>query len=85
VIHHTPRDPYPPSASIRETLTTRPLIVETYSTRRALLSSKRQYHWRVRHKSNGEVVASGEGYAAARDRDHIVDVLWPDLVVDPLG
>lgn len=85
MIHHTPQDPYPPSAPIREVLSGRPLYVETYSTRRALLSNKRAYYWRVVHKSNGEIVASGEGYAAARDRDHIVTVLWPDLSIDSLG
>ena len=39
-----------------------------------------QYRWRVRH-SNGEVMASGEGYVDKRDRDHAVKVLHPDLDV----
>lgn len=59
----------------------RPLKVETHS-RIGLLG--RRYYWRVRH-DNGEVMASGQPYKDARDRDHAVDVLWPDLGIDPLG
>lgn len=87
MIHHTPQDPkatWPEATPIRGNLGNRPLVVETYSTRRALLSSKRSYGWRVKHKSNGEIMGSGEMYSDARDRDHAVDVLWPDLSVDPL-
>lgn len=87
MIHHTPGEKatYPEAVPIRGNLDPRPLVVETYSTRRALLSSKRSYGWRVVHKSNHEIMASGEMYSDARDRDHAVDVLWPDLSVDPLG
>lgn len=88
MIHHTPDEPkatYPASAPIRGTLGNRPLVVETYSTKRALFSNKREYRWRVRHKSNSEILASGEAYADPRDRDHAVDVLWPDLGIDALG
>ena len=87
MIHHTPGEKatYPESTPIRGNLSNRPLVVETYSTRRALFSNKREYRWRVRHKSNSEILASGEAYADPRDRDHAVDVLWPDLKVNPLG
>lgn len=87
MIHHTPDEPkatYPASAPIRGTLGNRPLVVETYSTRRALFSNKREYRWRVVHKSNHETMASGEGYRLQSDRDHAVDVLWPDLGIDAL-
>lgn len=84
--NHFPEDAYPPSASIQETLKgageTRPLIVETYS-RVGLLG--RRYYWRVRHTSNGEAMSSGEPYSSKKARDDAVDVLWPDLKVDPLG
>lgn len=89
MIHHDPNKPkatYPEAVSIRGNIINgRPLIVETYSTRRALLSNKREYRWRVKHKSNGEILASGEGYRLQPDRDHAVDVLWPDLAVTALG
>lgn len=60
----------------------RPLKVETYS-RIGLLG--RRYYWRVRHLSNDEIQAHGEGYSDSRDRDKAVVTLWPDLEVDPLG
>jgi uncharacterized protein YegP (UPF0339 family) len=85
VIHHTPDEPkatYPASAPIRGTLGNRPLVVETYS--RANQAGKR-YYWRTRHTSNGEIMANHRGYVLEKDRDHAVDVLWPDLSVDPLG
>lgn len=89
MIHHDPNKPkatYPESVQIRgNVINGRPLVVETYSTRRALLSNKRSYGWRVVHKSNHEVMASGEQYNDSRDRDHAVDVLWPDLGIDALG
>jgi hypothetical protein len=78
--NHFPNDPYPPSAPIRGNLDARPLIVETYS--RVGLRGKR-YYWRVRHTSNREIMCPSEPYSAARDRDHAVDVLWPDLKVEP--
>jgi hypothetical protein len=40
-----------------------------------------EYRWRVRHTSNGEIMASGEGYTDRRARDHAIQVLWPDLPV----
>jgi uncharacterized protein YegP (UPF0339 family) len=64
---------------------TRPLIVETYSARKALFSTKQEHRWRVRHTANGQIMASGEGYADLRDRDHAVEVLWPDLEVKSLA
>lgn len=91
MIHHDPnkqKATYPESTPIDEVLgrpDRRKLIVETYSRKRALLSGKREYRWRVRHKSNGEILCSGEGYSDSRDRDHAVDVLWPDLGIDALG
>lgn len=57
----------------------RPLRVEVYS-RVGLLG--RRYYWRVRH-FNGEVMANGEPYSRAEDRDHAVEELWPDLKVVP--
>lgn len=75
-------DPYPPPMPIRGNLDPRPLIVETYS-RLGLLG--RRYYWRVKHKSNGEPMAAGEPYSTVAARDHAVDVLWPDLGIDPLG
>ena len=88
MIHHTPQDPkatWPEATPIRGNLSNRPLVVETYSTRRALLSSKREYRWRVRHTDNGENMGSGQAYSDPRDRDHAVNVLWPDLGIDALG
>jgi hypothetical protein len=84
--NHFPEDAYPPSASIQETLKgageTRPLIVETYSRKGV---TGRRFYWRIRHKSNGEIMAQHRGYVRESDRDHAVDVLWPDLRVNPLG
>jgi hypothetical protein len=79
--NHFPSD-YPPSVPIRGSLDARPLIVETYS-RVGLLG--RRYYWRVRHTSNGEIMAGGEPYSSKKARDDAVDVLWPDLGIDPLG
>jgi uncharacterized protein YegP (UPF0339 family) len=80
--NHSPSDPYPPSVPLRGNLDARPLIVETYS--RANQAGKR-YYWRVRHTSNGEIMGQHRGYVREEDRDHAVDVLWPDLGIDPLG
>ena len=86
MIHHTPDEPVggaiSPTAPINEILGNRPLKVETYS-RKGILG--RRYYWRVRHTSNGENKADHHGYVREEDRDHAVDVLWPDLSVDPLG
>ena len=85
MIHHDPDEPqatWPPSTPIRGNLDARPLIVESYS-RKGVLG--RRHYWRVRHTSNGEILASGEAYSDPRDRDHAVDVLWPDLGIDTLG
>lgn len=57
----------------------RPLIVETYS--RMSLRGRRRFHWRVRHTSNGEIMASGEAYSDKRDCLHAVGLLFPDLQV----
>lgn len=81
MVNHVPGESYPPSAPIRGNLDPRPLRVETYS--RANQAGKR-YYWRVRHTSNGEVMAQHRGYVREEDRDHAVDVLWPDLKVDHL-
>ena len=56
--------------------TERPLRVEVYS-RVGLLG--RRYYWRVRHTSNGEIMAQHRGYLKAQDRDHAVGVLFPDV------
>ena len=58
--------------------TERPLRVEVYS-RVGLLG--RRYYWRVRHTSNGEIMASGEAYSRMENRDHAVSLLWPGLEV----
>jgi len=39
------------------------------------------HRWRVRHTSNGEIMASGEGYTAQVDRDHAVEVLFPGVEI----
>lgn len=39
------------------------------------------YRWRVVHSSNGEIMASGEGCADRRDRDHSVNVLFPGVEI----
>lgn len=81
MIHHVPGEPkatWPEAVPIRGNLDARPLIVETYS--RVGLRGRR-YYWRVRHTSNGEIMCPSEPYSATRDRDHAVDVLWPDLSV----
>jgi hypothetical protein len=85
VIHHDPSEPkatWPEAVPIRGTLDARPLIVETYS--RANQAGKR-YYWRVRHTSNGENMAWHRGYVREEDRNHAVDILFPDLGVDALG
>lgn len=86
MIHHEPGEPnesiWPPSVPVREVLSKRPLYVETYS--RIGLMGKR-YYWRTNHKSNNLTMAQGQAYKTVEARDHAVDVLWPDLVVDPLG
>lgn len=85
MIHHEPNEPqaiWPPSAPVNEILGNRPLIVETYS-RKGILGKR--YYWRVKHTDNHENMGSGEPYSDPRDRDHAVDVLWPDLKVNPLG
>ena len=64
-----------------------PLRVEVYEQRLLRLHDDRDdepftdHRWRVVHTSNGEVMASGEGYVDKRDRDHAVKVLHPDLDV----
>lgn len=86
MINYTPDAPVggaiSPTAPVNEILGDRPLIVETYS-RVGVLG--RRHYWRVRHTDNKEIMGSGEAYSDPRDRDHAVDVLWPDLSVDPLG
>lgn len=71
----------------------RPLRVETYRSRTTevttlgdlepttLPAEPGDYRWRVVHTTNGEVMASGEGYTDPRDRDHAIELLWPDLEV----
>ena len=56
----------------------RPLRVEA---KRWPYANRYEYRFRVVHTSNGEVMASGEGYPDKRDRDHAVKVLHPDLDV----
>jgi hypothetical protein len=73
---------YLESAPINKVLGTRPLIVETYS-RFGLLGLR--HYWRVKHKSNGEIMSQHRGYVRVEDRDHAVDVLWPDLEVKPVA
>lgn len=53
----------------------RPLQVQTY------VDTAGQHRWRVVHTSNGETMSSGEGYIDTRDRDHAIELLWPDLEV----
>lgn len=60
----------------------RPLRLETYS--RIGIRGRRHY-WRVRHTSNGEIMASGEPYSRRIDRDRAVKVLWPDLTPVDVG
>lgn len=38
-----------------------------------------EHRWRVVHTTNGETMASGEGYADTRDRDHAVALLFPGV------
>ena len=59
----------------------RPLKVEIYSHVGIL---GRKHYWRVRHVLNGLIMAQGQGYRDTRDRDHAVEVLWPDLEVSPV-
>lgn len=61
----------------------RPLRVETYRTVDRLDAGDNllEHRWRVVHTSNGEIMASGEGYTDRRARDHAIQVLWPDLPV----
>lgn len=59
----------------------RPLKVETYSHVGVL---GRKYYWRIRHIENGEIMAQHRGYVRKDDRDHAVEVLWPDLEVFPV-
>jgi uncharacterized protein YegP (UPF0339 family) len=40
-----------------------------------------KHRWRVVHTMNGETMASGEGYADTRDRDHAVALLFPGVTV----
>lgn len=59
----------------------RPLRVETYRCVRGRSTQHFEYRWRVVHTSNGEIMASGEGYTAQVDRDHAVSVLFPGVEV----
>ena len=79
---------YPIKDSIfRETYeeaTDRPLRVEVYERVDVITYSgvsETEYRWRVVHTSNGEVMASGEGYADRRDRDHAIEVLFPGVEI----
>lgn len=60
----------------------RPLKVETYRIKRAMLSRRTEWRWRVRHTSNGEIMASGQGYANRSDMYDAINVMWPDLDQD---
>lgn len=62
-------------------LDSRPLRVETYRRVRGRSTQHFEYRWRVVHTSNGETMASGEGYVDGRDRDHAVEVLFPGVEV----
>ena len=42
-------------------------------------SQDRKYRWRLVHKSNGEIMAQGEGYKEKRDRNHATNLLFPHL------
>lgn len=55
-------------------------LVETYS-RHTKLRRSLQHYWRVRDTRNGEILAQGEGYSRATDRDHIVARLFPGVRV----
>jgi len=62
----------------------RPFRVEVYETKRVDAGpdgaiTVTRYHWRAVHTSNREIMASGEGYNDARDRDHAIDVLFPGV------
>src|SRR5690606_33936769 len=57
----------------------RPLRAEVYRTVEGNTTQHCAHRWRVVHTSNGEIMASGEGYADKRDRDHALNVLFPDL------
>lgn len=62
----------------------RPLRVEVYESTVFAddhWPEKVEYRWRVVHSSNGEVMASGEGYADRRDRDRAVEVLFPGVEI----
>lgn len=63
-----------------------PLRVETYRTETPATDLPDsdvlvEHRWRVVHTSNGEIMASGEGYTDRRDRDHAVATLWPGIDV----
>ena len=64
----------------------RPLRVETYRSFRIVdekspVTGEPEFRWRVVHTSNGETMASGEGYVAQVDRDHAVEVLFPGVEI----
>ena len=59
----------------------RPLRVETYRSVEGMSTKHHEFRWRVVHASNGETMASGEGYVDGRDRDHAVKVLFPGVEI----
>lgn len=70
--------------SVHQATVKRPLRLEFFETVRGDAGPDgvvkvTRFWWRVRHTSNGEIVAQGEGYSDRRDRDHIAGVLHPDL------
>lgn len=68
-------------AEVQRPSEARPLRVETYRRVRGRSTQHFEYRWRVVHTSNGEVMASGEGYTAQVDRDHAVEVLFPGVEI----
>lgn len=53
----------------------RPLIIETYTT-----GAGCEHRWRARHRTNGEIIATGESYTDRRALEQAIQVLWPDLL-----
>lgn len=57
----------------------RSFTVETYQKAWPPLTGDAiEYRWRARAR-NGEIIASGEGYADKRDRDHVIELMWPGI------
>lgn len=75
-------DPEPLYRLLPEYRTAKTLRVEVYGSIENWDDQIPYHRWRVVHVSNGETMASGEGYADRRDRDHAVALLFPGVPVE---